>query len=366
MAKKKTSSTSQASKSTCKVPITGSHDKAQKNDYVSKSRRRNLRRRMAKKSSGNEKSAKDVTTPSVEKTINVKQNEKSAKDVTTPSVEKNINVKHESSLGGKKMSALQRQFLEKLSGSRFRIINEELYTTTSSVALKNFREDPDLFRQYHEGFRKQVESWPVNPLEIMFNSILSIERKKRRQIDTKICIADFGCGDAKLACRLLQIKNGTECPFIVHSLDLVANGNELITPCDMANTSLQTASVDVGVFCLALMGINIADFIREAHRVLKKDGILKIAEVRSRFEGSSDGEKYGKQYGKEGKKKIKAKQADTRVFDQFIEVMVKLGFRMLRTDKSNTMFMFIDFVKNERKPSKEVTFSAKPCIYKRR
>jgi hypothetical protein len=51
--------------------------------------------------------------------------------------------------------------------------------------------------------------------------------------------------------------------------------------CDMANVPLKSKTVDVAVFCLSLMGTNLADFLREAHRALKDVGILKIAEVRS-------------------------------------------------------------------------------------
>jgi ribosomal RNA-processing protein 8 len=49
----------------------------------------------------------------------------------------------------------------------------------------------------------------------------------------------------------------------------------------MANVPLKSKTVDVAVFCLSLMGTNLADFLREAHRALKDVGILKIAEVRS-------------------------------------------------------------------------------------
>merc|ERR1712178_668872 len=42
-------------------------------------------------------------------------------------------------------------------------------------------------------------------------------------------------------------------------------------------------TIDVTVFCLSLMGTNLHEFLLEANRILKKDGILNIAEVRSRF-----------------------------------------------------------------------------------
>ena len=198
-------------------------------------------------------------------------------------------------------SALQQSFLSRLAGSRFRELNEELYTSNSSSAFQKFQSNPKLFDQYHEGFSTQVESWPVNPLDVVFKWVVNVNRtrSKEEKKKSKLRVADFGCGDAKLAARLLDIKevkkknkkkkkndNGDsnddkkktgECPFEVHSFDLVANGNPHITPCDMANVPIPDGSVDIAVFVLALMGTNIADFIREAHRVLTPDGRLKIA-----------------------------------------------------------------------------------------
>lgn len=44
--------------------------------------------------------------------------------------------------------------------------------------------------QYHRGFREQVEKWPVHPLDVIIEWI----RKH-----PKARIADFGCGEARLA-----------------------------------------------------------------------------------------------------------------------------------------------------------------------
>ena len=186
-----------------------------------------------------------------------------------------------------------------------------------------------------------------------------------------LVVADFGCGDAKLGKELggqgnqktkkQKKENGdNNGGFKVHSFDLVANGNPLITPCDMANVPLDDGVVDIAVFCLALMGTNIADFIREAHRVLKSDGVIKIAEVRSRFEATADSED-GHGGGGGGKKKT-----DDSLLNEFIDTMDELGFECTQKDRSNRMFILMEFAKTGEKPSPEATFTAKPCIYKRR
>lgn len=45
--------------------------------------------------------------------------------------------------------------------------------------------------QYHKGFREQVAKWPRNPLDDM------IEWVKKQPRDR--VVADFGCGEARLA-----------------------------------------------------------------------------------------------------------------------------------------------------------------------
>lgn len=232
-------------------------------------------------------------------------------------------------------SKLQKQFHDRLSGSRFRILNEELYTIRSKDALQRFQANPTLFDEYHEGFRQQVSHWPVNPVSILVETI-----QQALETTPSLVVADFGCGDADLARQLLPVE--------VHSFDLVARGPnaELITACDIANTPLNNASVDIGVFCLSLMGTNLADFIREAHRVLKEDGVLHIAEVRSRFED--------------------AKEEEESSLTPFLSTLNKLGFECTDLDRSNTMFVMMELRKNGTKPNLTLTYTAKPCIYKRR
>ena len=61
-----------------------------------------------------------------------------------------------------------------------------------------------------------------------------------------------------------------------------------VVQCDMSRVPLKNESVDVVVFCLSLMGTNIKDFLQEAARILKHQGILKIAELESRFQGEEE------------------------------------------------------------------------------
>jgi predicted SAM-dependent methyltransferase len=41
--------------------------------------------------------------------------------------------------------------------------------------------------------------------------------------------------------------------------------------------------LDVALFCLSMMGSNVTDYVREAHRTLKLDGWLHIYEPTARF-----------------------------------------------------------------------------------
>jgi ribosomal RNA-processing protein 8 len=239
-----------------------------------------------------------------------------------------------SSSGGSsssRLSALQQKFKAKLEGSRFRIINEKLYTSTGDEALSDFKNDPDQFDAYHVGFREQASQWPVNPLD---GIIEWIKRKHRQSI-----IADMGCGDARLAQSV---------PNKVHSFDLVSR-SDLVIAADIAHVPLPEESVDIVVFCLALMGTNIVDFIIEAHRILKPGGVMKIVEVRSRFEAEKEGAK------------------------KFIRIVKKAGFDIAseKNNAINAMFFMIECTKSGR-PSQIASnaalaeYSAKPCVYKKR
>ncbi len=143
----------------------------------------------------------------------------------------------------------------------------------------------------------------------------------------------MGCGDARLAQSLTHNS--------VHSFDLVSV-NSRVTACDMANLPIDNNSVDIVVFCLSLMGTNIGDFLRETFRVLKPNGIVKIAEVRSRFESEENG------------------------FKKFLRILKRAGFDVVTKDFSNKMFCMVECKKGNRQPDIDSTYSIQPCVYKKR
>lgn len=122
--------------------------------------------------------------------------------------------------------------------------------------------------QYHIGFRRQVQSWPSNPVSYYVSELSSYP--------TKTVIADLGCGDAALA-RALLPRN-----LVVLSFDLVSDG-AYVTEADICSrvplpgsepqstetTQGEAQIVDVVVCALSLMNTNWPTCIREAWRILR-------------------------------------------------------------------------------------------------
>nr|CAD2189607.1 unnamed protein product [Meloidogyne enterolobii] len=212
----------------------------------------------------------------------------------------------------------------RLDAARFRYVNEQLYTHPSTSAVQLFKEDPNVFEAYHRGYKQQLKKWPFNPLNSILLDLSSLPPGS--------VIADLGCGEAELAERL-----GSK--YKVHSFDLVSL-NERVVVADMAKIPLARESVDVCVYCLSLMGTNLAHFFREAHRVLKMNGKVKIVEVTSRF------------------KNIK----------KFIDALGKMGFQLKRKKElDGKYFTALTLQKIGRFVNKRpLGLQLDPCLYKKR
>lgn len=70
--------------------------------------------------------------------------------------------------------SFQDKLANSLKSSRFRFLNELLYTNESDQATSIVTQDPEAFKTYHEGYRQQVTQWPINPLDRIIKSVKSL------------------------------------------------------------------------------------------------------------------------------------------------------------------------------------------------
>jgi ribosomal RNA-processing protein 8 len=221
----------------------------------------------------------------------------------------------------KGLTPLQKSMRQKLAGARFRHLNETLYTKPSTDSLALFKEDPSMFEDYHRGFAMQTEGWPENPVDGYVDAILTRgklrdqsalkdnkrnEPKPRYRDPTKpeveapttaggpkplprnlkghCTVADLGCGTASLSYRMQPHLKSLNMHIDSYDLSKPSGPSApLVRIADVSALPCAEASVDVAVFCLALMGTNWLDFIDEAYRILRWRGELWIAEIKSRF-----------------------------------------------------------------------------------
>ena len=161
----------------------------------------------------------------------------------------------------------------KLASSRFRWLNEQLYTLPSTESFAHFSAHPADYEAYHTGFRQQVQRWPSHPLDLIIAHLQSLT--------TPHTIVDMGCGDARIAATLLASSSATP-RHTIHSFDLVPHSHH-VTPCNIAATPLPPHTADTLVYCLSLMPTDYRAVLSEGMRILKPGGELIVAEVSSRL-----------------------------------------------------------------------------------
>jgi len=146
----------------------------------------------------------------------------------------------------------------------FSKMNARMNSSNSSTTFERFKEDPREWYLYHSLYQESRKIWDEVPYEVMANSLA-----KRPDL----VIGDFGCGEANLS-KLIKNK--------VWSFDFIAI-DESVMACDMASINLENEIIDVAIFSLSLMGKNWEDYIKEAFRLTKVGGLLKIAEPKNRW-----------------------------------------------------------------------------------
>lgn len=288
--------------------------------------------------------AKGVAAGSKTKTNRQHKGSKNSKSSSTekpePSSKRPLPVQEKSGL-----TPLQKHMKQNLGGAHFRLINEKLYKSHSAEAIEMMKKDPKVFQDYHDGFRHQVQSWPSNPVSHYIDEF--------SRYPPKTVIADLGCGDAALA-KALHPRN-----LNVLSFDLVSDGTFVVEadicsrlplpgsePSSVERTEGEGQIVDIVVCALSLMSTNWPGCIREAWRILRPGGELRIAEVVSRFTAAED----------------------------FVSLVGDVGFKLKKKDDRNTHFILFQFKKVARATIPDREWSTllsrggvlKPCEYKRR
>ncbi|CAD8177255.1 unnamed protein product [Paramecium pentaurelia] len=223
-------------------------------------------------------------------------------------IQQNISKKNKKELKAQKK---WEQDEERIKGSKFRLLNEYMYTVNSVDALKHFKQHPEEFKIYHTGYAQQIEKWPESPV----GNIIKLLKESEQFQNKKLVVADLGCGQGEIQehfdkdkrlCKLITVK----------SFDLVAIKPYIIET-DISNLPMDDCSCDVAIFSLSLMGVNYLDYLGEAFRVLKKNGHLIIAEVKSRMNN----------------------------IDNFVNLITGMGMKILKRDEHNSHFVLFVFQK---------------------
>ena len=315
------------------------------------------------------------------------------------------------------LTPLQQRMTAKLMSSRFRHLNEVLYTSPSDQAMRLFTESPQNYTSYHAGFRAQVAVWPQNPVEVLIEDVksrgkVSVPSQKKMWRDQKkgkkpresssdgaaangeiigkidplprtrgaCTIADLGCGDAHLAASLHPLRTSLNLNLL--SFDLAKGDTpnmHLITVADISNllsVGIRDSSVDVAICCLSLMNINWVSVVDECSRIVRGGGEVWVAEIKSRFARQGQtGKKKGDGIGKKKKAKVEDEdETDLLALDEieeakglkdetdvsaFVEVFKKRGFNLKgEPDMANKMFVRMRFTKGLR-PENEKGGAAK-------
>ena len=179
------------------------------------------------------------------------------------------------------------------------VMNSRFNTAYSSTTHEHLKQNPEEWFLYHTLYREARKDWAEIPFEKIAKSL-----KKRPDW----VIGDFGCGEAKLAALL---------PNKVYSFDHIAI-NEKVLACDITHTPIDDGALDVAVFSLSLMGLNYADYLKEAYRTLRFGGLLKIAEPISRWSEKRS---------------------------ELLSTIAKAGFLLVGNVEESNQFLYIDAIK---------------------
>lgn len=202
---------------------------------------------------------------------------------------------------------------ERLSGGKFRLLNEKLYSEKSLTKREA--------ESYHKYYESQVKKWPKDPRQVL-SAIVGAENAAGK-------IADIGCGSAFFAKTFQDVASYDKYPM----------GPKVIEA-ELESIPAPDHTFDAAIHCLSLMTSYIGRVAVETNRILAQDGMWYILEVRSRI--------------------INLKT--------FINNIEKLSFKLHKLDTDNTHFIIFVFKKtgDYHKEKRLPEIKLRPCIYKKR
>tara|TARA_Y100000814_G_scaffold293622_1_gene276113 strand:+ start:1288 stop:5139 length:3852 start_codon:yes stop_codon:yes gene_type:complete len=159
--------------------------------------------------------------------------------------------------------------------SKFNSLTKTLEARDSGLTHSELQEDPTVLQGYLAELNGRLRlTWDVDPVEHFIKDLPNRDG---------IRIADFGAGDGSLFKRIKDKHR-------VFSFDHIS-ANEDIVVCDIAaGVPLRDYQVEYVLFSLSLWGDDLRNLIREANRVLDKDGILYLYESKKRLLKDENGE----------------------------------------------------------------------------
>jgi ribosomal RNA-processing protein 8 len=98
-----------------------------------------------------------------------------------------------------------------------------------------------------------------------------------KAVKNKVFSLDLvACDDSVIACNMAHVSS-LSAPGFLNFLESAPEQHDQVgwtlrvmqSLCCLYQTPLETASIDVAVFCLSLMGVDYSSFLKEAYRVLK-------------------------------------------------------------------------------------------------
>jgi superfamily II DNA or RNA helicase len=179
--------------------------------------------------------------------------------------------------------------------SQLSLLHKEYKTLRSDNLNHKFKENPQLWEDYHRIVEENEKSYPEEgiPRNRIIEELKQIKTKRTKKV------VDMGCGKGFISKYFKDDKR-----FEFTNLDHISS-DETIISCDISKSDFEDDEVEICILSLAMWGSNCREYITEAYRILESGGRLYIIEPTKRWSEKEEGE-FGKVI--QGTEAIKLKQ----------------------------------------------------------